>query len=85
MNNQDSLRMKVAAACIAAAAAIDSASAFVVPVASSGFTSSSLGRSSVVRARAPGLRMSAVSTESKVGEAENTREWTITPKALLGA
>lgn len=64
-NTQASLRMKVVAACVAAAAALDCASAFVAPVVSSGFASSSLSRSS--RARAPGLRMtSAVDTEAKV-------------------
>lgn len=61
--------MKVVAACVAAAAALDCASAFVAPVVSSGFASSSLSRSS--RARAPGLRMtSAVSAEAKVSQRE---------------
>lgn len=59
-----SSRMKVVAACVAAAVAVDCASAFVAPVVSSSFASSSLSRSS--RARAPGLRMSTVSAESKV-------------------
>lgn len=64
------LRMKVVGACIATAAALDCASAFVAPVASSSFAASSaLSRSSSPAARAgrvPGLCMSAVSTDAKV-------------------
>lgn len=67
--------MKVVAACVAAAAALDCASAFVAPLVSSGVASSSLSRSS--RARAPGLRMtSTVSTEAKVRQRERGRhDW----------
>eukprot|EP00904_Undaria_pinnatifida_P010831 jgi/Undpi1/6879/HiC_scaffold_21.g09355.m1 len=62
--------MKVFAACLAAVAALDYASAFVAPIAASTYATtarSSLGRSTgAPRARAPGLRMSAVSADAKV-------------------
>lgn len=64
---QPSFKMKAFAVCVTAVAALDCASAFVAPVVTSSFASSSLSRTSA-RSRAPGvLRMSAaVSTEAKV-------------------
>lgn len=68
-NVQPAITMKVVAACVAAVAALDCASAFMAPMASSTFATRSAlqGRSSgASRARAPGLRMSAVSTDAQV-------------------
>lgn len=66
--------MKVVAACVAAVAALDCSSAFVVPSAVSTSTArSAMGRTNgAVRARSPaGLRMSAVSTEAMVSAASS--------------
>ncbi|CAM9629938.1 unnamed protein product [Ectocarpus sp. 6 AP-2014] len=67
--------MKAFAACVTAVAALDCASAFVAPVVTSSFASSSLSRTSA-RSRAPGaLRMSsAVSTDAKVAALQECKK-----------